>query len=103
MKKIMIVVSYLSLSACSTMHFTNGPQIEQTVVREQWHHLTFNALIEMSPPLDLQYNCGQQQWDTVTIEQTFLNGFVSTVSQPFPYISLYTPWTITYSCREPID
>lgn len=90
----------LWLSACSTMHFINGPQMEDTVVREQWHHLAINGIFEISPPMNLTYNCGKQQWDTVTVERTFLNGLASLSSQ---YLTVYSPWAIVYECRDPID
>lgn len=82
------------------MHFVNGPKMDETVVREKWHHLAFNGLIEISPPLDVTYNCANQQWDTVTVKRTFLNGLASVSS---PYFSIYSPWAIIYECREPID
>ena len=69
-------------------------------MREQWHHLAINGLIEISPPMDINYNCANQQWDTVTMERTFLNGVASVTSQ---YFTLYSPWAIIYECRDPID
>ena len=103
MKKITLLIGIFLLPACSTLHFTNGPQFDQTVVREQWHHLTLNDLVEISPPMDVTYNCATQQWDTLTIERTFLNGVAGIVSQPVTGVSFYSPWTIRYSCRESID
>lgn len=82
------------------MHFVNGPEAEDSVVRESWHHIALNGLIEVSAPLDIDYVCDDKQWDTVTIEQSFLNS-LATISST--YFSLYSPWTIFYECREYID
>lgn len=102
MKKL-ILLCLIGLSSCSTIHFTNGPQVENTVVREQWHHITLNELVEISPPMNLDYNCADQEWDTVTIERSFLNGFVGATLQPLSGLSLYSPWTIRYHCRPPLQ
>ena len=102
MKKLGIL-SYLLLSGCHTLHFTNGPQMDETIVREQTHHLTLNDLVEVSPPMDIKYSCATQQWDTITIERTFLNGLIAGLTKSAGPVSLYSPWTIRYKCRETID
>lgn len=102
MKKYIVLLS-LFATGCSTLHFTNGPQVEQTVVREQLHHITLNDLVEISPPMDINYNCANQQWDTITVERTFINGLVAALTWPSGAGTLYSPWTIRYSCREAID
>lgn len=99
--KIVIAFSLVGLlSACSTMEFVNGPKMDETVVREQWHHLGINGLIEYSAPLNLDYNCGNQQWDSATVEVSFFNWLANLT---YPAVSIYSPWTIVYECREPID
>ena len=101
--KIVVSLAFiaLNLSACSTMEFVNGPKIDDTVVREKWHHFGFEGLIEYSKPLDITYYCGpHQQWDSITVERTFLNELAGLT----PYgISIYSPWSIVYECRDPID
>ena len=101
MRSLTCIFIYTLLSACSTMEFVNGPKIEDTIVREKWHHLGFEGFIEYSKPLDITYHCGpSQQWDSFTVERTFLN-FLAGLN---PYvISLYSPWSIVYECRDPID
>jgi len=98
--KLLILSACLFFSACSTMTFVNGPKLDETVVREQWHHLMFMGLIELSEPMDVEYNCGNQQWDSITIERTFLNGIANSLIW---YINVYSPWSITYECRDSID
>lgn len=100
MKNILLLILCVLTMGCSTMHFVNGPHIEDTVTREQWHHLGVNGLIEFSKPMNVEYNCGKQQWDTITVERTFLNGLASLSSY---YSALYSPWAIVYECRDPID
>lgn len=98
--KLFVVCICLLMGGCSTMKFVNGPKMEETVVREQWHHLGLNGIFEFSRPMDVDYNCASQQWDTITVEQTF---FTTLASVSSPYFSLYSPWAIIYECREPID
>ena len=100
--KSISILAFFFLSGCSTIHFENGPVLddEDTVIREKWHHLAINGLIEISSPLDLKYNCDTRQWDRVTVERTFLNGLATLSSQ---FFSIYSPWAIVYACREPID
>lgn len=82
------------------MSFVNGPQMDQTVEREQWHHIALFGLIELSRPMDVTYNCANQQWDTITVEKSFFNG-ISDVS--WPYVSVYSPMSIIYKCRQHLD
>lgn len=100
MKKIQTLILLTALSGCSTMEFVNGPKMQNTLVREAWHHQGLNGLVEFSKPLDLDYHCGNQQWDSLTIEKTVFN---SVASLSYPYIAVYAPWSIIYECREPID
>ena len=101
MKRFILLLT-AGLTGCSTIHFTNGPQMEETIVREQLHHITLNDLVEISPPMNVTYNCASQEWDTVTIERTFINGFVGAFTQAFQGLSIYSPWTIRYHCRDPL-
>ncbi len=100
MTRFLLLLFCLLPSACSTMNFVNGPKMDETVIREQWHHLGINGLIEFSKPMDVVYNCANQQWDSVTVERTFFTGLASVSS---PYLSIYTPWAIVYECRERIE
>ena len=97
------LVSSVFLASCSTMNFVNGPEMDDTVEREQWHHIGLNGMIEYSRPMDINYNCANQQWDTVTVEFSFLNGLTSASITPWIPVSVYSPWTIIYECRNPID
>jgi len=100
MKKLLLVSLCAWLASCSTMNFVNGPKMSDTVIRAQWHHLAIGGMIEISEPMDTIYNCANQQWDSVTVERTFLNAIASST---WPYLAVYSPWTIVYECREPID
>lgn len=103
--KFSLIASFVaSVTACSTIHFVNGPILDdETIVeREQWHHLGLNGLIEFSKPFDLNYNCHKQQWDSITVEKTLFNSLASLSFAEFP-ISIYAPWSIRYSCRDAID
>ena len=99
-KSLVSTLSIFLLSGCSTIHFVNGPELDDTVIREEWHHTALNGLIEISPPVNISYNCDNKQWDTITIERSFLNGLASLPAQ---YLSIYAPWSVYYECREKID
>lgn len=98
-----LIIILLLISGCSSMHFVNGPELEDVVVREQWHHNALNGLVEVSAPVDISYVCDDKQWDTITVEQSFLNGVASLASPAPPFLSLYSPWSVYYECRENID
>ena len=100
MKQLLLLTICLFTVSCSTMKFVNGPEMEDTVAREKWHHLGFNGLIEYSKPMNITESCDNKQWDTVTVEKTFFNALADL---SWPYVSVYTPWSIFYECREPID
>jgi len=100
MKYLAIILFPLLAFSCSTMKFVNGPELEDTVLREKWHHLGFNGLVEFSKPLNITEACDNKQWDTITVEKTFFNSLADATTLQF---SIYTPWTIFYECREPID
>lgn len=99
-KLLLSVMAMVMLNSCSTVHFVNGPEMDDTVIREKWHHTAINGLIEISPPLDIAYSCDDKQWDTITIEKSFLNSLATFSSSHF---SLYSPWSIYYQCRDSID
>ncbi len=87
------------LTGCSTMHFVNGPEMEEKTPRNHWHHLALFGSIEVSPPFALSYNCDDKEWNKITIEKTFLNGIASASIEG---VNLYSPWTVRYSCRQPL-
>ena len=107
-KKLLSILPVIGIcSGCSTMEFVNGPKMQDTIIHEKWHHVGFEGLIEYSAPINVVAQCGDDQWDTVTIERTFFNWLAGFVSVPIadagvPF-SIYGPWTVIYECREPID
>lgn len=97
---IIAVVSLPMLAGCSTFEFVNGPELNETVKYERWHHLGLNGLVSFSQPLNVVQQCDQNQWESITIEKTFFNG-IAGVS--VPWFELYSPWTTVYECRPAID
>lgn len=100
MFRLILAMLYMLSAGCSTINFVNGPQMENSVEREQWHHIALLGLIELSRPMDVTYNCATQQWDTITVEKSFFN---SLADASWPYVSIYSPMSIVYKCREPLD
>lgn len=98
----LIISSFLLavLCGCSTMNFVNGPELGDTVKREQWHHLAIGSLVEVSKPFDVDYHCDDKQWEKISVKLTLPNVLANST---LPYFSLYSPWTIEYECRESID
>lgn len=100
MRNFSLVFAILALPACSTMEFVNGPKMEDVVVRKQWHHLGLNGAFELSRPVDLTYDCDDKQWNNIIIEKTIFNALAEV---SWPNFSIYSPWTVVYECRVPID
>ena len=101
MKFFVLTILFFCLSACSTMNFVNGPVVGDTVERKQWHHIAVGGLVEISKPFDFDYYCDEKQWEKLTVELTFANLLAHTTAPQVP--TLYSPWTIEYTCRESID
>ncbi|BFM08690.1 Bor/Iss family lipoprotein [Halioxenophilus aromaticivorans] len=87
------------ISGCSTMHFVNGPETEEKS-RSHWHHSAIYGAFEISPPYDIAESCYGKEWNKITIERTLLN---SLASFGINGVNLYTPWSVHYSCRLPVD
>lgn len=100
-KTINLILSTLCIliSGCSTMHFVNGPETEDQS-RSHWHHSAIYGALEISPPYDIAESCYGKEWNKITIERTFLN---SLASLSLEGISVYSPWSVHYSCRLPVD
>ena len=100
MKKIIVqvgvLISVLSLGACSTMYIHNGPIDENSNLEySEWHHGGILRLVEFSDPVNLPQRCNKADWRTVKVERTFVQGLVHSVSY-----GIYDPWNVEYSCRE---
>jgi len=65
-----------------------------------WHHTAIYGLVEVSPPINIHYVCDDKQWDTITVEKTFMNNLATLASG---YYTFYSPWAVYYECRENID
>ncbi len=101
MKVCLLLILILSICACSTMNFVNGPTVGDTIVREQWHHDAVFSLVELSKPFNTTYYCDDKQWEKITIELSAPNVLASASLTPYTFV--YNPWTIQYECRENID
>ncbi|SHH23257.1 Bor/Iss family lipoprotein [Ferrimonas marina] len=101
MKKSLVAVAALVLlSGCHTIHFDHDQPVatNQAVSQSQWHHNMALSLVEVSQPVNLEQACGNNGWDSVTTETTFLNGLPTAV---IPYLGLlWTPKTATVQCQS---
>jgi hypothetical protein len=93
---IFLLLFIFSSTGCAPMHFVNGPIIEDTVKREHWHHIIGVGLIELSEPFDVSYYCDNKEWEKVTVVVNLPNIMASVAA-------IYTPWSIRYECRSPIE
>ncbi|KKO50401.1 hypothetical protein VT06_01915 [Arsukibacterium sp. MJ3] len=95
--KICIFFIALLSSGCSTIHFKNGTDVAVNSETEKWHHNVALALFEVSEPVNLQQECADRDWSTVTTELTFLNGLASgAVNLVAP---IWYPKTVSVSCQ----
>ncbi len=96
MRTLLILLTTTLVCGCAPMNFVNGPVVGDTVKREHWHHLTAAGLIELSEPFNMDYYCDDKEWEKVSVVLTAPNVLAS-VSV------LYSPWSIDYECRNPIE
>ncbi len=105
-RKIKLVRKFLSLqfvmllTGCGTIHFTQGQQFNSGVKHSALHHAAIMEIIEISPPVNPRKVCGVKEWQQVTIEKSFWNGFLPTLILNPPFINLYGVWTVTTACVE---
>mgnify|MGYP000016418147 CR=1 FL=1 len=97
MKKLLIIAVIL-LSGCTTIHFDRNANLDLNAAKtEKWHHNAVLALVEVSDPVNLAQECGDQQWSSVKTELTFVNGLVSGIVN---FIApIWYPKTVEISCN----
>lgn len=88
----------VAMSACSTIHFTNGQKPAGKQTMEQWHHTFVFGLVEGSSPIDLKTACKDGDWNQVTTKVTFMNGLAGMVDGLLIGVDLWQPWTAQYTC-----
>lgn len=91
---LFMLVIALFASGCSTMYFHNGTKSgKQVMNQEEWHHDGILRLVEFSAPVDMASRCSKG-WDTLMVEQTFVQGFVSGLTS-----GMYDPWNVEFGCK----
>lgn len=95
--KIFALTTCSLMSACTTIVFDNGPQTTtaQESIKLRHHGGGIFALMEFSEPKNLQQICNGNDWDTITTEMSFFDGFIR---QIVPW-GIYTPRTTYTQCR----
>jgi hypothetical protein len=98
MKKL-LVISAILLSGCTTIHFDKNANLDLNASKhETWHHNIVLSLVEVSDPVNLKQECGDQEWSSVKTELSFLNGLaggVAGIVVPF----IWYPKTVEVSCN----
>jgi len=95
--KLGLVFFLFGLSACSTIHFTNGPESgdeSRSRPYSNWHHVGILELVEFSDPVDLAQNCEGNNWSSTTTEMGVPHSLIYLFVGAF-----YSPWDVKYSCR----
>jgi hypothetical protein len=99
--RLFLSVQFLLLmTGCGTIHFTQGPQAPASIEHSTLHHSAFMEIIEINSPLNPREVCGAKNWQQVTVEKSFWNGFLPTLILNPPFINLYGVWTVTTVCVE---
>ena len=93
----------LPLTACTTIHFENGKQLQtkNSTSSEKWHHNFAYGLYEHSKPVDLNKECDGKNWNKVTTELSFINGLAASVVNNLGPI--WYPKTVTIECERKSD
>jgi hypothetical protein len=96
-QSLALLMSALLTSACSTIVFDNGPQVNTTSpsVNEGHHIGGFAQLVEFSQPKNLAKTCAGNNWRSITTEQTFLNGLLNQLTY-----GIYAPRTTSTQCSS---
>ncbi|MDQ3231581.1 MAG: Bor family protein [Pseudobdellovibrionaceae bacterium] len=94
MRLVALLSIVLSMSACHTIHFTKGDSPSAEISTQAWHHTGIFGLAEFSEPYNLKEVCNGKDWDTVTTERNFVQGFVGGITY-----SLYTPINKAVKCN----
>lgn len=94
MRYIILLPLLFSLTACSTIQFSQTDTYSEEVTSASWHHGGIFGLVEFSDPVNLKQACDGKELKTFTTEQTFLQGLVSGVTY-----SLYTPRNVAVACQ----
>lgn len=98
MKKLLLATLTLALSACSTMHFDNGSQVQTRADSSSWHHTAIFALVEVTEPVELDKRCRGDDWSSVKTEQSFLNGLAGGAVNAITVVPVWTPLTVEVTC-----
>ncbi len=85
----------LSSAACSTIYFEKGSHSARNLEYGEWHHIGVARLVEFSPAVDMNQRCEGNPWESIKVEQSFVQGLVQGVTN-----NLYSPWDVSYSCKK---
>jgi hypothetical protein len=64
--------------------------------KESWHHIWAFDLYVGSKPVNLDGECGGDDWASVKTETSFLNGLAEVFTSP-----VWHPETVTVRCAKP--
>ena len=99
MKRLILLISFFSLTGCYTIHFTKGSNMPTEYTYSKWHHIGLLGLMEFSAPVNLKKVCGgKNNWKAVKTETGFLQGLVQLISIPmgsYGYGEVQIPTTIS--------
>lgn len=116
MKKSLILLLFLGLSGCYTIHFTKKNYHFAGYNYSKWHHIGLLGLLEFSDPVNLKATCGEEDnWQAVRVQTGFLQGLISFIPTPtgisIPFSdtsipmtgiigSFYSPEEVSIACKE---
>ena len=92
--RIAIAALVITTVGCSSITFDNQVDASDgTDSYEKWHHIWAFDLYEGSKPVNLKTGCSGKDWQSVTTETSFLNGFTEIFTSP-----VWHPETVSVNC-----
>lgn len=85
----------LTSSACQTIYFQNDARESTQVGEDQLYHLWLFGAVDSSGSVNLERECGGNDWRTVKTELSVLSGAIRLLTAP-----IYTPWGVAWECAE---
>jgi len=100
-KRLILVSAVIQLSACTTIHFTNGKNLKSGTKHKKWHHNVAHGLYEASEPVSIESICNKNNWVKVSTKVSPENGLAGgAVNAMMPFVELWSPKTVEVTCGK---
>ena len=101
-KLTILVLITAATSACTSITFDNSGTAEGHQLKGKWHHQMALSLVEVSDPVDPESQCGDNTWNAVETQKSFVNGLVDNVLSAATGVGplIWTAKTVNVTCAK---